>query len=262
VGASLLVLLLSFENDIVGLSPPHWALPVRLGLVVAAALAGTFGIRNAVAAATRGLDRQAAVVVRNLSTWTLYVMLALGMASALGLNLSGLLLGGAILGVIVGTAAQSSLGNFFAGLLLMLGRPYRVGAALRLRGPDLAGGEYEGTVTDMGALYTTLTTAQGEILKVPNRAVVSSALVLGEAPLQADLELELPPGTPLRPIDEALRARLGSAAGVVSIRPKLVGAGSEGRLVCSVQVRSAEAIEPGLLAEALLQSVEGVRALR
>ena len=110
------------------------------------------------------------------------------------------------------------------------------------------------------AVVTTLTTAQGEILKVPNRAVVTSALVLGEAPLQADMELELPPGTPLRPIDEALRARLGSAASAISIRPKLLGAGADGRLVCRVQVRSAEAIEPGLLAEALVQSVEGVRA--
>ena len=37
-------------------------------------------------------------------------------ASELGVNLSGLLVGGAILGVIVASASQASLGNFFSGL--------------------------------------------------------------------------------------------------------------------------------------------------
>ena len=62
--------------------------------------------------------------------------------------------------------------------------------------PNLGNVEYEGTVLDMGALYTTMTTASGEVLKLPNCSVVTSALVLGEAPLQADIEVALPPGPP------------------------------------------------------------------
>jgi small-conductance mechanosensitive channel len=254
-GAAVLLVLLGLQRRIVGLAPDAYADGVRMAVLVAAAVAGTVVIRNLVTALTNELDQQAAVIVRNLSTWTLYLLLGLWLVSSAGVDLSGLLVGGAILGVVVATASQASLGNFFAGLLLMMGRPYRVGTALRLQGGALGAVEYEGTIMDMGALYTTLSTATGDVLKLPNSAVVTSALLLGEAPLQAEIDLELPPGTPLRPVEEAVRRRLGPAAGAVAIRPVLLDAGPDGKLTCRVQVRSATPIDPSLLAEVLAQAV-------
>jgi small-conductance mechanosensitive channel len=255
LGMAALVALLGSQQELARLVPGRYAPAVRVGVLAAAALVGAFAIRNGVGALTHGLDRQATVTIRNLSTWTLYVLLGIGMISAAGVDLSGLLLGGAILGVIVASASQASLGNFFAGLVLMLGRPYRVGAAVRMRGPSLGALEYEGTIVDMGALYTTLTTAGGEVLKLPNSSIVTSALLLGEAPLQAEIELALPPGTPLRPIEAALRERLGAAAGTVTIRPRVLEAGKDGKLACQVQVRSTEHVEPAALAEALALAI-------
>lgn len=255
VAAAVVVALLGAQNPLAGLAPRGYGPLVRVAVLAAAALAGAFAIRNGVGAVTHGLDRQATMTIRNLGTWTLYLLLGLAMASAAGLDLSGLLVGGAILGVIVATASQASLGNFFAGLVLMLGRPYRVGAAVRMRGPSLGAVEYEGLVVDMGALYTTLATAAGETLKLPNSAVVTSALVLGEAPLQAEIDLAVRPGTPLRQIEAALRQRLGPSAGTVTIRPRVLEAGPDGKLACQVQVRSATAIEPSVLAEALALAV-------
>lgn len=251
LGGIVVLALLGAQNELAGLAPDRYGPYVRVAALAVAALAGAFAIRNGLATVTHGLDRQATVTIRNLGTWTLYVLLGVAMASAAGLDLSGLLLGGAILGVLVATASQASLGNFFAGLVLMLGRPYRVGAAVRLRGPNLGSVEYEGTIVDMGALYTTLATAAGETLKLPNSAVVTSALVLGEAPLQAEIDLALPPGTPLRQIEAALRDRLGADPGAVTIRPRVLEAGPDGKLACLVQVRSATAVEPAMLAEAL-----------
>jgi small-conductance mechanosensitive channel len=254
--AILVVALIGAQNQLARLAPDGYAPLVRVAVLATAALAGAFAIRNGLGAITQGLDRQATMTIRNLGTWTLYLLLGLAMASAAGLDLSGLLLGGAILAVIVATASQASLGNFFAGLVLMLGRPYRVGAAVRLRGPNLGTLEYEGTVVDMGALYTTLATAAGETLKLPNSAVVTSALVLGEAPLQAEIDLAVPPGTPLRRIEAALRDRLGPAASAVTIRPRVLEAGPDGKLACQVQVRSTTAVEPAVLAEALALAIE------
>jgi small-conductance mechanosensitive channel len=253
--AALTLALLGAQRDLSGVVPGRYAPVVVAGVLAAAALVGSVAIRDGVGLLTHGLEPQAAVTVRNLGTWTLYAVLAVAMASALGFNLSGLLVGGAILGVIVAAASQASLGNFFAGLVLMLGRPYRVGTALRLRGPNLAGAEYEGTVVDMGALYTTLTTVNGETLKLPNSAVVTSALVLGDAPLAAEIDLAVPPGTPLRRLETSLRERLGPNAGAVTIRPRLLEAGPDGKLACQVQVRSATAIEPAMLAEALALAI-------
>jgi small-conductance mechanosensitive channel len=251
VAAAVTLALLAVQRDLTRVVPDRYAPAITAGVLVVAALVGAVAIRNGVGVLTYGLDPQATVTIRNLSTWALYALLGVAMASALGFNLSGLLVGGAILGVIVAAGSQASLGNFFAGLVLMMGRPYRVGTSIRVRGPNLGGVEYEGTVSDMGALYTTLTTAAGEVLKLPNSAVVTSALVLGEAPLQADVDVALPPGTALRPIEAALRERLGPETAAVTIRPRLLEAGAGGKLACQVQVRSATAVDPAVVAEAL-----------
>lgn len=68
---------------------------------------------------------------------------------------SQLLLGGAVTGVIVGIAAQQSLGNVFAGLVLILSRPFDVGDLIAVRSGAL-GGQLEGRVVEMGLVYVTL----------------------------------------------------------------------------------------------------------
>ena len=60
-----------------------------------------------------------------------YVIVTFAVLSALKVNLAGLLLGGALTGVVIGIAAQQTLGNFFAGLVLLMIRPFAVGAAKR-----------------------------------------------------------------------------------------------------------------------------------
>lgn len=46
----------------------------------------------------------------------------------------GLITSAAVLGVIVGIAAQSSLGNFFSGLVLAFAQPVRIGDRIEFRG--------------------------------------------------------------------------------------------------------------------------------
>jgi small-conductance mechanosensitive channel len=255
VAGTLLVVLLTIQTDLLALAPAHYQAFVRLGLLVVALGLGATAIREISGAVFRSMDRQAAVVWRNLSSWTLYALLGLLIASALGVNLSGLLVGGAILGVIVATASQASLGNFFAGLVLMFGRPYRVGGSIRIRGSLAGGAEFEGTVIDMGALYTTLRTAGGEILKLPNSGVVTSALVIGEVPLQAEVEVEIPPDTALRPVEEMVRKSLGQPEAWITIWPQTLRALDQTTLICKVQVRSETPVEPMALAEALVQAM-------
>jgi small-conductance mechanosensitive channel len=91
-----------------------------------------------------------------------------------GADLSGLLLGGALTGVVVGIAAQQTLGNFFAGIVLLLVRPFSVGEPVVLRSGPL-GGEYEGLVTDMGLYYVTMETERG-MVQLPNAGVLASAV--------------------------------------------------------------------------------------
>jgi len=68
-------------------------------------------------------------------------------------------IGGAVTAVIIGLAAQSTLGNLIAGAVLLMSRPFRIGQRVRMEGGSL-GGKPEGTVASIGLLYTTL--ARGE----------------------------------------------------------------------------------------------------
>jgi small-conductance mechanosensitive channel len=85
-----------------------------------------------------------------------------------------LVLGGALTTILIGIAAQQSLGNVFAGLVLLLSRPFLVGETIQLRSGAM-GGLLEGTVTEIGITYLRLETADGP-MSLPNSQVLAAAV--------------------------------------------------------------------------------------
>jgi small-conductance mechanosensitive channel len=96
-----------------------------------------------------------------------------------------LVLGGALTSVFVGIAAQQALSNVFAGIVLLLARPFRVGDPVLLRGGSL-GGQLEGTITEIGITYVRLDTGSS-IMSVPNSQVLNA--VVGPVPQSPGKEL-------------------------------------------------------------------------
>jgi small conductance mechanosensitive channel len=128
-----------------------------------------------------------------LVTMLAAVVVALRVAN---LEPRALALGGAVGVVVVGLAAQQTLGNLFAGTVLVSARPFRVGERVRLQGGPLAG-TLEGTVTSLGLLYTILASGEDAIM-VPNAVVLNSAVVPLREPAGVDLRARLRSGvTPL-----------------------------------------------------------------
>ncbi len=143
-----------------------------------------------------------------------------------------LVLGGALTSVFVGIAAQQALSNVFAGIVLLLARPFRVGDTNRLRAGAI-GGVLDGTVTEIGITYVRMDT-DGSIMSVPNSQVLNA--IVGPVPpapapapaaslAHADADAERPQGSgPPPPAD-----RRGPAS---PRRPGLPGRPREGlRLV-------------------------------
>jgi small-conductance mechanosensitive channel len=117
-----------------------------------------------------------------------------------------LLAGGAFTAVIVGLAAQQTLGNLFAGLVLVSVRPFRVGERVRLQAGALAG-QAEGVVSSLGLLYTTF--AQGEDrIMIPNTAVLSAAVVPVREPESVDVRVRLSAGMRPTHVQEILDSRI------------------------------------------------------
>jgi small conductance mechanosensitive channel len=135
-----------------------------------------------------------------LVTMLVAVLIALRVA---GLGPRTLALGGAFTAVVVGLAAQQTLGNLFAGMVLLSARPFRVGERVKLQGGGLAG-TVEGVVSSLGLLYTTLASGDDSIM-VPNSVVLNVAIVPLREPEGIDLRARLRPGLTPLDVQELLR---------------------------------------------------------
>ena len=115
--------------------------------------------------------------------------------------------------VIFGLAAQQTLGNLIAGMVLLSARPFRVGERVRLQGGPLAG-QLEGTVSSLGLLYTTFATGEDSIM-VPNSVVLNVAVLPLREPeavnLRARLRAGMTPGDLQEILERSLQTPLRDA---------------------------------------------------
>ncbi|HYH61721.1 MAG TPA: mechanosensitive ion channel family protein, partial [Solirubrobacterales bacterium] len=92
-----------------------------------------------------------------------------------GVQPETLAVGGAFTAVVLGLAAQQTIGNMFAGTVLLSTRPFRVGERIRLQGGSLAG-QIEGVVGSLGLFYTTLI-SEGDRVMIPNNVMLQLAII-------------------------------------------------------------------------------------
>ena len=79
-----------------------------------------------------------------------------------------------IISVIIGLAAQSTLGNLISGFALVLYRPFNVGDRLALATPN---GVESGTVESINLGYTVIGTDDNRHIVLPNMAVAGQTLI-------------------------------------------------------------------------------------
>ena len=91
-----------------------------------------------------------------------------------GIAVTQLLVGGAFATILVGIAAQQSLSNVFAGMVLLIARPVQVGDPVLIKSGAL-GGDLRGNVTEIGITYVRLDTPDGP-LHLPNSQVLAAAI--------------------------------------------------------------------------------------
>jgi small-conductance mechanosensitive channel len=170
-------------------------MPVRVGaalvmLALGWALARDLG-RFTAPALFKRMDPATAGTVGFLIRLVFLTLAALFSLRVAGLQPQTLAVGGAITAVVIGLAAQQTLGNLIAGLVLISARPFRVGERVRLQAGGLAG-QMEGVVSSLGLLYTTFSQGQDSIM-VPNNVVLSAAVVPLREPASVDLRARVRP---------------------------------------------------------------------
>jgi len=148
----------------------------------------------------RPLAPEAATRYRVFRRIVTVVILTVGLFSALlaipevRAVAGGLLASSALLGIVIGFAAQRTLGNFVAGILIALAQPVRIGDRVEYDGMP-------GVVEEIGLTYTFIRAVDRRRIVVPNEKLASDTIVNASirsretfaevsvpVPLTADLE--------------------------------------------------------------------------
>ena len=116
------------------------------------------------------LEKAAHSLVKTLTRTVMSVFLALMVASAMGIDVTGIVALASVLTLAVSLALQNMLGNVIGGFTLIYTHPFRSGDFVEIAGQS-------GTISEIGMAYTKLITADNKIISIPNNAVVSAEIV-------------------------------------------------------------------------------------
>jgi small conductance mechanosensitive channel len=170
------------ERDLLSYVKPDtlWGALAYLVIFVVLAMLLSRALRAAVhAAMTRNghLDRTSISFLQQICTaliWVLMVILYAHLIPALRAMGTALLAGASVASVVIGLAAQSTLGNLVAGIAITIYRPFRLGDTLQVATP---------TGTDIGMVelislgYTTLRAPAGHLIVLPNSSAASQVIL-------------------------------------------------------------------------------------
>jgi small-conductance mechanosensitive channel len=113
----------------------------------------------------------------------------------------GLLASSAVIGIVVGFASQRTLGNFVAGLLIAFTQPLRLGDVVVID-------SIEGTVEEIGLIYTFVRTESGDQLVIPNEKLASDTIrnsTIRSREKVAEINLQVPLGQDLGAVVDRLQ---------------------------------------------------------
>ena len=100
----------------------------------------------------------------------IYVIATFIVMALLEINLSGLVAGVGIGGVIITLAAQDTAKNLFGGLVILFDKPFKVGDWIEMP-------PYEGTVEDVTFRSTRVRTFENSVVNIPNSVISNSSII-------------------------------------------------------------------------------------
>jgi small-conductance mechanosensitive channel len=118
------------------------------------------------AAATRYQVLRRGVVATIIFVGVLSALLVIPQVRAVA---TGILASSAVIGIVVGFAAQRTIGNFIAGLLIAFAQPIRLGDRVQIE-------DQNGVVEEIGLTYTFIRVDDNDRLVIPNERIASDTI--------------------------------------------------------------------------------------
>ncbi len=163
----------------------------------------------------------------------------------------GVLASTAILGLILGLAAQRTLSNFIAGILIAVAQPVRLGDLITV-------GDQTGRVEEVGLTYTFITLADGARLVIPNDTLASDTIrnsTIRSVDTVAEIKVQVPLAQDVAAAVDALREETAEYDG-----SQVVLTGLEGNATVTLRVPAGHAGIEALEHELRLRAHRRLRA--
>lgn len=116
------------------------------------------------------LEKAAHSLILSLTRTTMYLLLFLIAASALGIDVSSVVALASVLTLALSLALQNMVSNIIGGFTILYTRPFHSGDFVEIAGQS-------GTVREINMTYTVLVTFDNRIVSIPNSAVVAAQIV-------------------------------------------------------------------------------------
>ncbi len=152
----------------------HLTISMVLRLVIVVSL-GLIAMRAILKLTDRILDRaknlsRLRVYVRSAVKVLLVFLLILMGASALGVDVTGVIALFSVVGLAVSLALQNTLANLAGGIMLLVSHPFETGDYIESDG-------VQGTVTGVDLAYTAVTTIDNKEIYIPNSQLSSAKII-------------------------------------------------------------------------------------
>jgi len=175
------------------------------------------------------------LLVDQIYRWIVFGFALIMAAAQLGIDITAAIAGVGVAGLAVGFAAQDSLANVIAGLVIFWDKPFQVGDWITSK-------DHHGKVAEINMRTTRIRTRQNTYVIVPNKEIVSSVVI--NHSLYGDVRVDIPIGIAYKEdVREARRVILDAIGSTevlhmfIANRPGEVRPGSSGQIVPGYEAR-------------------------
>jgi len=115
-------------------------------------------------------SKQRKMIINRAVLYTGFVVLFFIIVAELKIDLTAVFGAAGVIGIVVGIASQTSIGNIVSGFFLVSEKSFEIGDVVRL-------GDKSGTVYSIDLLSIKIKTFDNVLIRVPNQTVISTELI-------------------------------------------------------------------------------------
>jgi small-conductance mechanosensitive channel len=170
-----------------------WAVRVIEGLA-------EWYIRKSTEGQESSVEEHVALIARQIIKFVVYFVAFTIILSYFNISISGMVATAGVASLAVALAAQETLGNMLAGIMIILDKPFRVGDRIETNG-------LIGDVIDIGPRSTRIRTFDNTVMVVPNKDLAASRIINHVFPnpqVNIRLKIGVAYGTDIQPAKDVL----------------------------------------------------------